>query len=55
MVGEPLLARGGEGAEVAGVLDPVVHGEAVEGQLVCPRAAVCTVIALEPATRPLAN
>ncbi len=52
MVCESLLACGCEGAEVAGVLDPVMYGEAVEGQLVCPRTAVRAVLALESATRP---
>jgi hypothetical protein len=51
MVCESLLACGCEGAEVAGVLDPVMYGEAVEGQLVCPRTAVRAVLALESATR----
>jgi hypothetical protein len=51
MVCESLLACGCEGAEVAGILDPVMYGEAVEGQLVCPRTAVRAVVALESATR----
>jgi hypothetical protein len=52
MVCEPLLARGCEGAEVTGILDPVMDGEAVDGQLVCPRTAVRAVLALESATGP---
>lgn len=52
MVGEPLLAGAGEGAEVTPVLDPIVDGQAVEGQLVGTRTAVRTVLAVESDPRP---
>ena len=51
MICKPLFSRARKRAQVAAVLDAVVHGEPVEGKLVVARAAEGTVLAGESVAR----